>query len=114
MIRNPTPKPALRSTRTVLVGERPLVHMFSSVEVPDDTVPPLLVFDDVELLYHRLAAAGKRKEIGYLTFVCKAYEGALRARKNDTMRAEPKRPEVTPLACSSAHVSCFPSWVRYC
>jgi len=86
----PTPKPALRSTRTVLVGQRPLVRLTSSTEVPDDHVPPLLMFDDVELLHHRLVAAEAREDIGYLKYLCKAYEWALRARRDNTMRSLPE------------------------
>ena len=87
-VRKPAPKAAFRSTRTVLVGARPLVRMSSSTEVPDDTVPPLLTFMDLEILHQRLVAR-KGKEIGYLKYVCKAYEGALRRRRDEAMKAEP-------------------------
>lgn len=87
--RLPAPKHPLRSTRTVLQGPRPLVRMISTTEVPDDTVPPLLTFSDVEILHHRLVAANRRDAIGYLKYISKAYEGALRIRRNSTMRAEP-------------------------
>jgi hypothetical protein len=87
--RQPAPKLPLRSTRTVLQGPRPLVRMTSTVEVPDDTVPPLLTFTDVEVLHHRLVAAGRKDAIGYIKYICKAYEGALRTRRDLTMRAEP-------------------------
>ncbi|KAF8884462.1 hypothetical protein BD779DRAFT_1612106 [Infundibulicybe gibba] len=50
-IRKSSPKPNLRSTRTALVGQRPLVRLTSSIEVPDDNVPPLLTFTDVEVLH---------------------------------------------------------------
>lgn len=88
-IRQPTPKHPFRSTRTVLQGPRPLVRMTSTTEVPDDTVPPLLTFTDVELLHHRLVAASKKEAISYLMYICKAYEGALRVRRDLTMRAAP-------------------------
>lgn len=65
--------------------------MTSATELPDDTVPPLLTFTDIELLHHRLVAAGKKKEIGFLKYTCKAYEGGLRIRRDATMRAEPAR-----------------------
>jgi hypothetical protein len=65
--------------------------MTSTVEVPDDNVPPLLTFEDLEILHHRLVATGRRKEIGFLKYVCKAYEGALRARRDGTMKAEPAK-----------------------
>jgi len=87
--RQPAPKLPLQSTRTVLHGPRPLVRMTSTTELPDDTVPPLLTFTDVEILHHRLVAAGRKDAIGYIKYVCKAYEGALRIRRDLTMRAEP-------------------------
>jgi hypothetical protein len=87
--RQPAPKLPLQSTRTVLHASRPLVRMISTTELPDDTVPPLLTFGDVEILHHRLVAAGRRDDIGYIKYVCKAYEGALRVRRDLTMRAEP-------------------------
>ncbi|GLB44191.1 hypothetical protein LshimejAT787_1601210 [Lyophyllum shimeji] len=88
-IRTPTPKPALRSTRTTLAGERPLVRMTSAAEVPDDHVPPLIMFDDVEILHHRLVAQGAAEQIAYLKYVCKAYEGYLRARRNAALKMKP-------------------------
>ncbi|KAF8064092.1 hypothetical protein FPV67DRAFT_1782444 [Lyophyllum atratum] len=88
-VRTPTPKPAIRATRTVLVGERPLVRMTSAVEVPDDHVPPLIMFDDVEILHHRLVAQGATSDIAYLSYICKAYEGALRARRDAALKMKP-------------------------
>jgi hypothetical protein len=81
----------MRSTRTVLVGTRPLVRMSSTVEVPDDTVPPLLTFIDVEVLHHRLVAAGRLDMVRFLTYWCKSYEGALRVRRDRTIKAEPAK-----------------------
>jgi len=77
--------------RTVLVGHRPLVRMTSSTEVPDDGVPPLLMFRDVEVLHHRLVAQGATKEIAYLKYLTKAYEWALRKRRDEVLRAEPEK-----------------------
>lgn len=88
-LRKPTPKLALRATRTSLVADRPLVRMTSSIEVPDDQVPPLLVFEDLELLHHKLVAVGKRGEIGYIKYITKSYEWALRVRRDEAMRAKP-------------------------
>jgi len=60
--------------------------MTSSVEVPDDHVPPLLMFDDVEVLHHRLVATEAGREIAYLKYLCKAYEWALRVRRDNAMK----------------------------
>lgn len=89
VIRKPPTLPAMRSTRTALTGLRPLVRVNSVLEVPDDTIPPLISFSDLEILHHRLLATGKQEALGYIKWVCKAYEGALRARRDATMRAVP-------------------------
>ncbi|KAH9943789.1 hypothetical protein B0H21DRAFT_779635 [Amylocystis lapponica] len=83
------PKAALRSSRTVLHGARPLVRLTSAVGVPDDAVPPLLTFADVRLLHQCLVAAGDRAGLRYLGWVCKAYEGSLRRRREAVLRAVP-------------------------
>ncbi|KAI0651175.1 hypothetical protein C8Q79DRAFT_898304 [Trametes meyenii] len=89
VVKQVQPKPALRSGRIMLQAPRPLVRMYSAVEVPDDTVPPLLSFPEVELLHHRLVDAGDEASIRYLKWVCMAYAGALKGRKHATLRAEP-------------------------
>ncbi|KAJ7222330.1 hypothetical protein GGX14DRAFT_532254 [Mycena pura] len=82
-------KPSFRSTRTAMVGARPLVRLTSHNEVPDDRVSPLLAFDDLELLHHRLVAASMRAGIGYIKYISKAYEWALRGRRDAAMKARP-------------------------
>ncbi|KZP12343.1 hypothetical protein FIBSPDRAFT_799096 [Athelia psychrophila] len=91
VMRSPPAKLPFQSTRTVLLGARPLVRMTSATELPDDTVPPILTFTDIELLHHRLVAMGKTKDVGFLKWACKAYEGGLRIRRDATMRAEPRK-----------------------
>lgn len=87
-VRTPTPKTLLRSTRTSLVGSRPLVRMTCETEVPDDHVPPLLMFRDIEVLHHRLTDEGRTKDIGYVTWLCKSYEWALRVRRDASVKAK--------------------------
>ncbi|ESK82479.1 hypothetical protein Moror_8541 [Moniliophthora roreri MCA 2997] len=83
-------KPHYRSTRVSLVGSRPLVRISSSAEVPDDGVPPLLTWSDLEVLHHRLIVWGNRdKDLGYIKYVCKAYEWALRVRRDEAVRKKP-------------------------
>ncbi|KAF8627602.1 hypothetical protein AX17_006173 [Amanita inopinata Kibby_2008] len=92
-----TPKPVMRSTKAALVGvSRPLIRMTSSADVPDDNVPPFLTFRDVEALHHRLVACEgegrgsawwRQQQIGYVKWVCKAYEWALRVRREETLKA---------------------------
>ena len=83
------PKPTTRSTRTVLFAPRPLVRAVSHTEVPDDTVTPILTFRDLELLHHRLVDDGmlRRNDLAFLKYICKAYEGALRRRRDKTIKA---------------------------
>ncbi|THH06590.1 hypothetical protein EW145_g3981 [Phellinidium pouzarii] len=85
----PIPKPAMRSTRSILFAARPIVRLTTATEVPDDRVPPLLAFSDLEILHHRLVIAGSRRiaDINYVKYVCKAYEGALRKRRDATIRS---------------------------
>jgi hypothetical protein len=90
------PKPSLRSSRTVLgVGhtsiDRPLVRMTGALEVPDDYVPPLLLFKDLELLHHRLVMYSRSKDIAYLKWLAKAYEWALRVRRDESGKAVPAK-----------------------
>lgn len=61
----------------------------SDADIPDDRVPPLLTFTEVEVLHHKLAAADRVSDIKYLKWVCKSYEGALRARRDAAIRAKP-------------------------
>ncbi|KAJ6498181.1 hypothetical protein C8R47DRAFT_1212500 [Mycena vitilis] len=86
-------KAGFRSTKTVLVGARPLVRLTAPNEIPDDTVPPLLMFNDLEILHHRLVAASMRSGIAYVKYLCLAYEWGLRSRKNAVMKARVERNE---------------------
>ncbi|KAJ7146104.1 hypothetical protein C8R44DRAFT_863912 [Mycena epipterygia] len=86
---DPSPKSRLRSTKTVLEGARPLVRLTAPNEVPDDGVPPLLMFGDLEILHHRFVAASMRPAIGYIKYISKAYEWALRSRRDAAMKARP-------------------------
>jgi hypothetical protein len=84
-------KPPILSTRTVLSNSsavpRPLVRLTSAIGPPDERVPPLLSFADVELLHARLVEQGRGKEVGFLKWACKAYEGALRTRREAVLGA---------------------------
>lgn len=72
----------MRSTRVLLAADnRPLVRLTTALDVQDDDVPPLLTFVDIEVLHHRLVAAGDRRGLAYVKWACKAYEGALRKRR---------------------------------
>ena len=72
----------MRATRVSLADRgRPLVRLTTVLDVQDERVPPLLTFADVEVLHHRLVAAGDLRGVAYVKWVCKAYEGALRRRR---------------------------------
>ena len=87
-VRTPPPKPHFRSTRTSLVGQRALVRMTGVTEVPDDNVPPLMTFRDVEILHHRLIDEARVKDIKYVTWLCKAYEYGLRKRRDEAIKSD--------------------------
>ncbi|OCH90875.1 hypothetical protein OBBRIDRAFT_825697 [Obba rivulosa] len=99
------PKPTVRSTRTVLVGVKPLVRLTSAVDVPDDSVPPLLSFAELEILHHRLIAAQDSAGIRYIKWLCKAYEGALRRRRASVVQARPSDGAPVPGPHTALHES---------
>ena len=84
----------MRSTRTTLTAPRSLVRLTSSTQVPDDNVLPFLTSADIEMLHHRLITSeseGAREKIGYIKWVCKAYERALRGRREETLKARAEK-----------------------
>lgn len=80
------------STCTVLSNlaamPRPLMRLTSAISSPDKRVPPLLSFMEVELLHARLVEWGRGKEVGFLKWACKAYEEALRTRREAVLGAQ--------------------------
>ena len=95
------PKPALRSTRTVLDAPRPLVRLVSPAELPDDTVPPMLTFPELELLHHKLVDVADERGLAYVKYVCMKYQHALFRRKEGTLRAVPSA-EAAPAVPATA------------
>ncbi|KAH9476874.1 hypothetical protein JR316_0010790 [Psilocybe cubensis] len=87
-IKTPPPKLSWQSTRTALVGKRPLVRMTPVVEVPDDTVPPLLTFRNIDVLHQRLIYEDRVSDIAYLTWLCKSYEWGLRIRRDKAHKSK--------------------------
>ncbi|KAK0189676.1 hypothetical protein F5146DRAFT_1051997 [Armillaria mellea] len=96
-LRHQPAKPGMRSAKTVLTGSRPLVRMTSAAEVPDSHVPPFVMFKDVDVLHNRLVASGNIEGIAYVKYVCKAYEWALRVRRDEALKAKPVDNESTAL-----------------
>lgn len=85
---SPTKMP-IRSTRTVLktdASPRPIVRFTSATDITDDAVPPFMSFSDLELLHHRLVAANRVEGIKHVKWLCKAYSGALRRRRDVTLK----------------------------
>ena len=97
VVRDSPPKNPMRSAQTSLLGTRPLIHLVSNTSVPDDAVPPLLSFEEVEILHQRLVVANRREDIGFVKWMCKAYEGSLRKRRDASLKA--------PLSSTTAVVS---------
>ena len=90
LIRQALPKHEIRSTRTVLEGARPLVRLSNTADIPDDTVPPLLTFPEVEILHQRLLGKNRVDGLKYLKWVCRSYEGSLKIRRDRTIKAVPE------------------------
>ncbi|KAG2052068.1 hypothetical protein BDR06DRAFT_973258 [Suillus hirtellus] len=63
------------------------VRLTSAIGPPDEHVPPLPSFADVELPHACLVEQGNSKEVGFLKWACKAYEGALGTRKEAVLGA---------------------------
>ena len=82
----------MRDARTVLAAPRPIVRLTTALDVPDDTVPPLLTFADLEIVHHRLVWAKDREGMRYVKWVCKAYEGSLRTRRDKVLKL--RKPKV--------------------
>lgn len=76
----------MRAMRVSLAGARPLVRLTTALDIQDDHVPPLLTFADIEVLHHRLVALGNFRGLAYVKWVCKAYEGALRKRREAALK----------------------------
>jgi len=47
----------------------------------ESDIPPHLLWSDVDVLHQRLVREGKKGEVGWLKWVCKSYEVALRKRR---------------------------------
>lgn len=56
-------------------------------------MPPLLYFQEVEILHHRLVAVGDVEGVRYLKRVCIGYAGVLKQRKEAVLRAAQTRSE---------------------
>ena len=99
LVKKANPKHELRSTRTVLEAARPLVRLTSHTELPDDTVPPMLTFPELEILHSKLVDVGDEAGIAYVKYVCMSYGGALVKRKKATLHAKPTK---TPTVAENA------------
>jgi len=77
----------MRAMRVSLAAEdRPLVRLTTLLDERDDNVPPLLTFEDIELLHHRLLATGDMRGLAYVTWVAKVYEDALHKRREKALK----------------------------
>ncbi|KAJ3840357.1 hypothetical protein F5878DRAFT_533821 [Lentinula raphanica] len=114
-------KPVFRSTRTSLIGARPLVRLTSPTDAVDavyaeqstplassynapnsqtSQIPPVLMWRDLEVLHHRIIAFSglREKDLAYIKWICKSYEWALRMRRDEAIRPgvrahPPRHPE---------------------
>ncbi|KAF8508069.1 hypothetical protein JB92DRAFT_2814976 [Gautieria morchelliformis] len=86
IVKHPSPPDPRQSTRTSLYAERPIVRLTDRSTIPEDRIPPFLTFRDLNTLHHRAIAAKRPDYITYITWVARAYEGALRRRREGTLR----------------------------
>jgi len=56
------------------------IRMTDRTRLAESDIPPNILFGDVDVLHQRLVREG-RKELGWLKWVCKSYEVALRKRR---------------------------------
>jgi hypothetical protein len=47
----------------------------------ESDIPPHILWGDIDVLHQRLVREGKKGELGWLKWVCKSYEVALRKRR---------------------------------
>lgn len=74
------------------------IRMTDRTSLAESDIPPNILFGDVDVLHQRLVREG-RKELGWLKWVCKSYEVALRKRRRwrlkgrgeEGRRRKPKR-----------------------
>lgn len=90
LVKQPSPTDSSRSTRISLYGERPLVRLTDRTSIPEDRIPPFLLFKDLELLHHRSVSAKRRDYVNYIKWIASAYAGALRQRQTLTFAADSK------------------------
>lgn len=57
------------------------IRMTDPTATPESDIPPVMLWNDLDVVHQRLAREGRRKDIGWLTWVCKSYEVALRKRR---------------------------------
>ena len=98
VIREPPAKLEMRTNRIKLIAPHPLVRVFGPAEIPDDFVPPLLSFAELEVLHHRLVYQDRLQDVKYLKWLCKSYEGALSKRREKALAAPSKREIQRPSA----------------
>lgn len=57
------------------------IRMTDPTATPESDIPPVLLWNDMNVVHQRLAREGRWKDIKWLTWVCKSYEVALRRRR---------------------------------
>ncbi|VDC07242.1 unnamed protein product [Peniophora sp. CBMAI 1063] len=86
--RVPALQPDYRSPRVRLHAARPLVRLTSATDVADDTVPPQLTWPDLDVVHHRCVVAGRADGVRYIKWVCHAYRGAVKVRREKFLGVE--------------------------
>lgn len=77
------------------------IRLTDPTALSESDIPPVLLWPDVDVLHQRLVREGRKKDIGWLTWVCKSYEVALRKRRRWRLK---KRGEARPPARSAGEL----------
>lgn len=57
------------------------IRMIDRTRMAESDIPPHILWGDIDVLHQRLVREGRKAELGWLKWVCKSYEVALRKRR---------------------------------
>lgn len=67
------------------------IRMTDPTSAPESDIPPVMLWPDVDVLHQRLVREGRRKDIGWLTWLCKSYEVNIRKRRRWRLKRRGER-----------------------
>lgn len=63
----------------------------------------MLSFTEIEVLHHKLVTSSRQRDIGFLKWMCKAYDGSLRMRRERSLHALPQDSSSSHLVTEAAN-----------